>query len=180
MKDTTPEMVENLELYITAWLEASIRELKQSALDKKMNVTQETIRSIMGAFQGLSPAAVGEVLISFKNSGRFLDFKKSPDWQKLPPVKELEEWVKKIGLNKFKYIPGYKNSGKRPTDDIAARRIAWGVAIHRYHMGAKRKKPWFAKLFYKKHIAQIIRILVEETGTASVRAITENFGDNNQ
>jgi len=180
MKDTTPEIIENLELYITAWLELSIRELVQSARDKKMNVTQETIRSIMGSFQGLSPSAVGDVLISFKNSARFLDFRKSPDWQKFPPIKDLEDWVKKIGLNKFKYVPGYKNSSKRPTDDMAARRIAWGVAIHRYHMGAKRKKPWFAKLFYKKHIAQIIRILVEETGTASVRAITENFENQTQ
>ena len=84
------------------------------------------------------------------------------------------EWVLKIGLGKFKYVPGYQ--GKRSPDvQLAARRIAWGVAIHRYHLGAGKKRPWFAKLFYRKLLGKFIGMMVEATGTSSIRVITENF-----
>lgn len=177
--DVTEEYKNNLEDLVAAWLESSIRELVQSAKDKNVNVTQATINSIVGSFAGLSDQAVGEALIGFQNSGRFLDFRKSPDWQKFPPIESLAEWVLKIGINKFKYIPGYKNAKSRPSAQMAARRIAWGVAMHRYQLGAKRKRPWFAKLFYKKLLGQFIGMMVEQTGTSSIRVITENFNDKN-
>jgi hypothetical protein len=176
-RNDSEEYRASLEELVAAWLEMSIRELIQSAKGKNINVTQATINSIMGSFAGLSQNAVGEALIGFQNSGRFLDFRKSPDWQKFPPIESLAQWVLKIGLSKFKYVPGYRNSKTPPTAQMAARRIAWGVAIHRYQLGAKRKRPWFAKLFYKKLLGQFITMMVEQTGTSSIRVITENFND---
>jgi hypothetical protein len=176
-KEVTDQYKQDLEELTAAWLENAIRELIQSAKDKKVNVTQETINSIIGSFAGLSTEGIGEVLIGFKNSGRFIDFRKSPDWQKFPPIQSIADWVLKIGISKFKYIPGYQNAKSTPSAQMAARRIAWGVAIHRYHLGAKRKRPWFAKLFYKRLLGKFIGAMVDATGTSSIRVITENFSD---
>ena len=176
-KEVSEQYKQDLEDLTAAWLETAIRELIQSAKDKKVNVTQETINSIIGSFAGISDQGTGEVLIGFKNSGRFIDFRKSPDWQKFPPIESLADWVMKIGISKFKFIPGYQNIKKPISLQMAARRIAWGVALHRYHLGAKRKRPWFAKLFYKRLLGKFIGAMVDATGTSSIRVITENFSD---
>lgn len=174
MADQTQYIAE-LEDMLTAWLQETILELKENAAKKKVSLTGETIASIVGNFEGLNAKAQADILINFKNSGRYLDWKKRPEWNKLAPVDLLEQWVLKVGLSKFKYVPGYENSKTVPTQQQAAKRIAWGIAVSRYRRGVKKKAPWFAKLFYKRRIGIIINRMIEITGTSSVRAITENL-----
>jgi len=178
-KEVNEQYKQDLEELVAAWLEYSVRELIQSAKGKNINVTQSTINSIIGSFAGLTDTAVGEALIGFQNSGRFLDYRKSPDWQRFPPIQSLADWVLKIGLSKFKYIPGYQKAKSTPSAQMAARRIAWGVAVHRYQLGAKRKRPWFAGLFYRKLLGMFISMMVEQTGTSSIQVVTENFSNEN-
>jgi hypothetical protein len=179
MTEPTQEYLNSLQESVAAWLELSIRELIQSAKGKNINVTQQTINSIVGSFSGLDEKGVGDAIISFQNSGRFLDWRSRQDWQKFPPIEDLAKWILKLGISKFKYIPGYNKSRRAPVPQMAARRIAWGVAMHRYQMGSGRKRPWFAKLFYKRHMAILIDRMVQATGTASIRVITENFENKN-
>lgn len=62
-------------------------------------------------------------------------------------ISDLEEWIESIGIDKFKFVPGYPN--KMPVESIAVNRIAWGIKYNRAQMRRKEQtKPWFYKPFY--------------------------------
>jgi hypothetical protein len=173
--EVSAEMAQQLEDASAAWLEMAIRELKASAKNKKVELSGETIASIDGSISAFSAEAVGQILINFQNSGRFQDWRTRPDYNNQAPVDVLEEWVKKIGINKFKSIPGYAK-GKTPiSESAAARRIAWGIAVSRLNRGPQKRKRWFAKLMYGPLLARLIAAQIEVMGTSSLRVITENF-----
>lgn len=168
-------MAAELESAIAAWLEMGIQKLKANAKDKKLDLTGESINSIAGRLVQVSSEGQFEVLIAFKNSARFADYRKNVSYKQLPPVDLLTQWVLDKGVSKFKYVPGYRNSNKRLVDTVAARRIAWGVAIRRYQKGYGRKKPWFAKLMYGPLIAQLIQTSIDVIGTSSTKIFDYNL-----
>jgi hypothetical protein len=174
MKEVSVEMAEELEAACAAWLEMAIKELIASAKKNKVELTGQTIASIAGSIVSFSPDGVGEILINFQNSGRFQDWRKM-DYGKLPPIDVLTEWVEKIGINKFKFVPGYKGKERKISDSQAARRIAWGVAMARYNRGPKRKKRWFAKLMYGPLLARLISAQIEVLGTSSLQVVDLNL-----
>ena len=45
----------------------------------------------------------------------------------VPPLAPLEEWVERVGLNKFAYIPGYPQGVKPATESEQIHRIAKGI-----------------------------------------------------
>lgn len=167
-------MVQQLEEAAAAWLEMAVRELIASAKKNKVELTGETIASIAGSVADFTPDGVGAILIQFQNSGRLQDWRKM-EYSKLPPVDILAQWVEKIGIDKFKFVPGYRGKERRISDSQAARRIAWGVAMARYRRGPRRKKRWFAKLMYGPLLARLIDAQIEVLGTSSLQVVTENF-----
>ena len=88
--------------------------------------------------------------VVFAQYGRIKDMKGPLNRTKAPPIEELEAYVKKVGLSKFSYIPGYTGRSKvLPTSDRAINRIAWGLARAKLRDNAQvRPKYWFAKTFY--------------------------------
>lgn len=64
----------------------------------------------------------------FQMYGRFKDMKNITKY--MPPVEVMMEYVEKIGVDKFAWVPGYTTKDSVPTD-IAAERIAWGIAKYR-------------------------------------------------
>lgn len=64
----------------------------------------------------------------FQMYGRYKDMKRISGY--MPPVEVLIEYVEKVGINKFAWVPGYEAKDSVPTD-IAAERIAWGIAKYR-------------------------------------------------
>lgn len=173
-RDVSAEMVQELEAASAAWLEMAIRELKASAKKNKLELTGGTIESIAGSISAFSPEAVGEIIISFQNSARFLDYRKQ-SYKRQAPVDALAEWVERVGLDKFKTVPGYR-SGTRPvTDSLAARRIAWGIAVSRARRGPGKKRKWFAGLMFKPLLARLIQAQIEILGTSSVRVVADNL-----
>lgn len=64
----------------------------------------------------------------FKMYGRYKDMKRIAGY--MPPVDVLTEYVEKVGVDKFAWVPGYDSKDSVPTD-IAAERIAWGIAKYR-------------------------------------------------
>ena len=174
VKELSAEMVEELHDAVAAWMEMAIQRLRKNAADKKLQNTGESIQSIMGR---VISGADGQfdALIDFKASARFADYRKNVQYSKLPPVELLAEWVLGKGIGKFKYIPGYKNAKVKPVDQVAARRIAWGVAVRRYQKGYGRKKPWFAKLMYGPLISQLIQTSINVIGTSSVKLFENNL-----
>jgi hypothetical protein len=174
VKELSAEMVEELQDAVAAWLQMAILRMKKNAADKKLNNTGESIQSIAGRMVTMDDGQI-DVLIDFKNSARFADYRKNVQYSKLPPVDLITDWVLSKGIGAFKYIPGYKNSNKRLVDTVAARRIAWGVAVRRYEKGFGRRKPWFAKLMYGPLIAQLIQTSIDVIGTSSTKLFEYNL-----
>lgn len=174
VKELSAEMVEELHDAVAAWLEMAIQRLRKNAADKKLENTGESIQSIAGRIVAGADGQF-DALIDFKASARFADYRKNVQYSKLPPVQMLAEWVLGKGIGKFKYIPGYRASKVKPVDEIAARRIAWGVAVRRYQKGYGRKKPWFAKLMYGPLISMLIKTSIDTIGTTSVKLFENNL-----
>ena len=54
---------------------------------------------------------------------------RSMHYVRTPPLESMEYFVRSYGVHRFNYVPGYEN-GKMPADeDIAVRRIAWGLKM---------------------------------------------------
>lgn len=64
----------------------------------------------------------------FQMYGRYKDMKRISGY--MPPVEVITEYVEKIGIDRFAWVPGYDIKSSVPTD-IAAERIAWGIAKYR-------------------------------------------------
>ncbi|WP_291727961.1 hypothetical protein [Bernardetia sp.] len=81
---------------------------------------------------------------AFSNYGRHIDMRNTDFGS--PPFEEIKKWVKKEGLSKFKFAPGYKTM---PSESIALDRIAWGVRHALAKGETKRKrKAWYSKTFW--------------------------------
>jgi len=107
----------------------------------------------------------------FQDAGRIRDMK-GVTWKKLPPADAMEAYVKKIGLGKFKYVPGYK-AGRFPiSQKIAMNRIAWGIAKGKQRHNKTVPKKWFAKPFYS-----MVYDLTENLTVAYQNAIAATLND---
>lgn len=84
---------------------------------------------------------MAEVLVLFEKYGRFRDIKKI-SFNKQPPVNLIKEWVERVGISNFKYIPGYEEKKKPETETQAANRIAWGIALNYKKRDKVAVKPW--------------------------------------
>jgi hypothetical protein len=69
---------------------------------------------------------------------------------KAPPIEALEDYVRKVGLDRFSYVPGYKYGHFSLASSTAINRIAWGLARAQLRDKADvRPRTWFAKTFYQ-------------------------------
>lgn len=64
----------------------------------------------------------------FRMYGRYKDMKRIPGY--MPPIEVMIEYVEKVGVDRFAWVPGYDVKDSVPTD-VAAERIAWGIAKYR-------------------------------------------------
>lgn len=138
----------------------------------------------------------GEVTVAFKSYGRFKDMKyldydkqwnqpdntgkkysKGGSTDKNPAIVDMfVAYVKKIGLGKIKYIPGYfTNKAKRmPTTDRTIQRVAWAMASNRLRQGrVKRSKAGW----YNDAISEVrakIRKPISERVAAAIASSTAN------
>lgn len=90
-----------------------------------------------------------QVLTEFADYGRIQDMR-NPLWKKLPPIEQIEAWVKARGLGAFEYVPGYARGTFPLSQARAINRIAWGIARSRQTgLARQRTRAWFNKTFYK-------------------------------
>ncbi|GAB3767850.1 hypothetical protein GCM10028818_01340 [Spirosoma horti] len=110
-----------------------------------------------------------EFSIGFSGYGRFKDMKKLL-YGKLPPVEVMEEYVRHIGLDKYKYVPGYLLGAKYRVlhipDSRAINRIAWGISVNIMKYGVKQSK---GKAFYNPTRGK----LIYETGDKLLASMPE-------
>ena len=97
-----------------------------------------------------------EFSIGFAGYGRFKDMRQLL-YGHMPPIEALEEFVRAVGLDKFKYVPGYLLNAKYRVlhiqDSRAINRIAWGIAVHRLRTGVRGGR---SKAFYNPTRGKLI------------------------
>jgi hypothetical protein len=114
---------------------------------KGMTLTDELKNSFKYEITAASGNLLASATISFEGYGRLLDMK-TLRWQGPANLEAMEEFVDKIGVDKFAYVPGYEKSGKIPTANIAVRRIASGIAWQRYKISGLsqgKTKMWYTR-----------------------------------
>lgn len=120
-----------------------------------------------------------EFSIGFAGYGRFKDMRELL-YEKMPPIDVMEEFVKKLGIEAFDYVPGYLTDAKRRVtipDSRAINRIAWGVARSRIFTAKIRQSkrnafynPTRGKLMYETGYK-----LLESLPEPILRAIKEQL-----
>jgi hypothetical protein len=136
----------DLEANAKQWATKTLKMLQANISKKGIAFNNELLESLeYRLVEGDNPS----IVISFAAHGKYIDMKEL-FWQKAPPVDVLENWVRKVGVGYFNYVPGYKGVG----DDVtgipnAARRIAWAIAKNRASGEVvnqkgkfKRKRVW--------------------------------------
>ena len=149
--------------------------LTQAIQEKGLVLTEELLRSLQTQVVQASANHVASMGVLFEQYGRIKDMK-GLNRTKAPPIEEIEAYVKKVGLSKFDYIPGYTDRSKvLPTSSRAINRIAWGIARARLRDKADVKpKSWFSKTFYQsinRFIDAVTTRYVAATGTHMAASI---------
>lgn len=121
-------------------------------------LTGELLDSIRHEQVVVGASLYAEFTIGFSGHGRFKDMRQLL-YGKMPPIDVIEEYVRELGLDKFKYVPGYLLNAKYRVlnipDSRAVNRIAWGIAVHRMQFGVKGQRknafynPTRGKLMYE-------------------------------
>lgn len=148
-----------------------------SQLDtKKINKTRELFNSFNKELLKVSANLEFELRIFYDKHGSYRDMNYRK-YSKQAPVDAIEEWIKHVGVEKFKTIPSYKKGTRPSTDTIAIRKLAWAIAkSYKKRAGVKRRnggwraKKEFAKRFMKlsEDLATRIAPLVGEKIASSL------------
>ena len=111
-------------------------------------VTSDLLKSIQSASLIQAQDLYAEFSIGFRGYGRFRDMKKL-FFGKMPPIEALEDYVQHVGVDKFRYVPGYLLGVRYRVLHIqekrAINRIAWGIAAD---MRGKARRMSGKKSFY--------------------------------
>lgn len=153
----------------------ALARLATSLKERNVVLSGETLASLQGEVLKGTQLGTAQLLMAFKESGRIQDMGKV-FWKKMPPVSVLEDYVRKVGVGKFAYVPGYEGR-KAPTESVAIKRIAWGIALHRLDDNAHKPKKWYAKPFYSL-LNGLIDSLVTRTQQATGQIIGGSFNIN--
>jgi len=150
------------------WSQLSLAQLMTSLDAAGLELTEDLMNSLRVEVRKAAAGELAKANFYFRMHGRFKDMRTvygsySGSWRQkgFAPVQVMEDFIKKVGLEKFKYIPGYK-MGNIPSENIAVRRLAWGIAIGRAKKNTIKAKKWYAKTFYSQ-----ITPLMEKLGAAA-------------
>jgi len=157
---------------IQQWGSLVLAILADKIRQRKLVLSGELLRSLQFEVVKASGEATAKLYLAFEPSGRIKDMR-AISRRKQAPVEAMEEFVKKVGIGKFRRVPGYK-AGRVPTESQAINRIAWGIVRGQLKSGKHKPKKWFAKPFYGT-IHHLIDSLLQGYATSAAEAITDNI-----
>lgn len=159
IRDILPETVQDGVMY-----------LQKALADKQIVNTQELLNSVDHVIREETSGMVGSIF--FTDYGRYKDMKNLRWNGKMPPVEELIEWIKGIGLGKFAWIPGYESTGKVPSESEAIRRLAWSFAKAMGSVPVTKRK--YAGTWYNENVMKLVNV----TRVRILRRVTEIVAKN--
>ena len=148
-----------------------------------ISLTGSLAESLRGQVQTESARAYAELLIEMNEYGRFKDMRalRMPTGTPAPDGEYMEAiraYVQKVGIDKFAYVPGYENSKKAPTADIALRRISWGLAIGRWKkQSISRSGKGFYNISVGSIMAKVKRNFGLKVSELVLRTVKDGLGD---
>lgn len=142
--------------------------LQENIRKNKLVISEQLVRSFEYQVRSEMSTKIQSLLIGFNDYGRMKEMR-SLVFTKMPPVESIESYVEKIGVSKFKYVPGYKR-GNIPSESIAKKRIAWGIARSKFSDYKGKPKKWFAKAFYREinHLITNLMIGYQEAAAGTI------------
>jgi hypothetical protein len=149
VSDFSPEFRRILDEELASYKKLVLEMLAGQLRAKGLVLTQDLLTSLQGETTAASDRFVAEMAVAFNEYGRMKEMKRL-SYTKGAPVEEMEAFVRKRGLSRFDYVPGYKRGQFPLSQDVAINRIAWGLARARLRDAGKHKpRGWYAKTFYR-------------------------------
>ena len=117
----------------------------QKAIEEKGLVFEDVLRTDFQYFISNNSTAIAAE-IHFVSYGRYKDMKTLRWTDTPPPIDAMLEFVKKTGIDKFAWVPGYEKSGKVPAETIAIKRLARAIQYSFVNATTKKKYQgtWYA------------------------------------
>ena len=148
MADYQDEFKRILDEEVSDYAARALQLLAQAIQAKGLVLSEELLNSLRTEVVGATAQHVATMGVLFEQYGRIKDMK-GLNRTKAPPIEEMEAYVKKVGINHFDYVPGYKHGQFPLASKTAINRIAWGLARAQLRDNAQVKpKSWFSKTFY--------------------------------
>ena len=122
---TNNPIQEKLYSELAARIEKQFKHAVQFAGLKDTGDLENSIRagSVKIGDKTISTSVVFSALLRLKDM-------KNLSYSTIPPLAPLIDWVERIGLGKFAYVPGYPEGVKKPTESEQIFRIASGIQYH--------------------------------------------------
>jgi hypothetical protein len=120
-----------------------------------------------GRFKDMRYVEYRSMWINPTNTGKKYDTKNPYPDDSLPNVvQSMMEFIEKVGLHKFKFIPGYEGKAG-PVTSRAIKRLAWTLASSRLRLDRvrnKRNNDWYTKgmMAIRKRVVPEVQLAVAE------------------
>lgn len=181
------EIDEIIQTVLKDW-EASVHQkLSEAIRREKLTTTGALLGSLRATLKSASSAYRFALEYHFYDHGRYRDMKKLNYGGKMPPFNTMVDWVKKVGIQRFKYIPGYprgvfpigNSKSKWGTGNkIVENRIAWGFMKHiqktGYYKRASSRKSWYNKVLWGE-LDELIQALMDGLRENTLHLLKKEF-----
>jgi len=159
------------------WYRIVYSRLEGAIKAKGLMLEGNLLESLRGEISTAGTDLAGQLTLYFTDYGRYQDMKHRYKG-KMPPFAEMLKYVEKVGIDKFKFVPGYKEE-KRPSDArVVANRIAWGLSMSRIAPKNSGKtygqKKWYAKTFWSS-IDELIEMIMGDTAKLTTEQVVESL-----
>ena len=168
------EEADYIDSVLQEWTPFVLQILHEGINQRNLLLTEDLYRSLRWEVIKATAGMVASAKLSFRMHGRWKDMRTIRNG-KIPPIQTIiDEFVQKVGVGNFTYVPGYTAGKTIPSDSIAMRRIAWGISV-----SLAKKKQTVAKKWYSKNFYGAVNVLIERlmasTQEKAVTSVKESF-----
>jgi hypothetical protein len=118
--------------------------------------------------------------LNFADEGRHVDMKRL-EWRRRPIEQGnnfILDWVKKTGVNKFKFTPGYTPRSRQISDAKKASRVASAIIVSKANDANRYKRKtqgrWYNRTFYGM-VSQLIEEILDRNAQIAASQVAANI-----
>lgn len=143
-----------INIILEEWASQLIRQRRENVRKTKSVASADLLNSYDFEIRKATLEQTARALISFEDTGRFLDLKRINRRNKQIPVEEIKAWILDVGIEKFKKTT--PDDGRKPiSNQRFLNDLAWGIVRKKKTKRHRRRK-------LQKGINESLSILIEE------------------